>query len=52
MNTYLVTWEIHIDAESPGEAAARALKIQRDPTSTATVFKIDGEWIDPVDQED
>ncbi len=44
--TYLVTWEIEIDAESPRQAAARALKIQRDPESTALEFKVDGQSVD------
>ena len=40
MKTYRVTWEIDIDANSPYEAASRALEIQRDPGSTATVFDV------------
>lgn len=39
---YHVTWEIDIDADSPREAAEKALAIQRDPYSTATVFTIAG----------
>lgn len=41
MNTYLVTWEITIDAESPKEAAEKALSIQRNPSSIATVFSVE-----------
>lgn len=35
---YRVIWEIDIDADSPTEAAEKALEIQRDPNSSATVF--------------
>jgi hypothetical protein len=37
---YRVIWMIDIDAKSPHEAAAEALKIQRDPQSTATSFDV------------
>jgi hypothetical protein len=37
---YRVTWEIDLDASSFREAAEEALRIQRDPESTATVFTI------------
>lgn len=37
---YFVTWEIDVDAESPREAAQKALNIQRDENSLATVFKV------------
>lgn len=41
MRTYAVTWEMEdLDAETPREAAEIALKIQRDPTSMATVFDV------------
>lgn len=40
---YTVRWEIEIDAETPEEAAREALKIQRDPESTATVFDVEPE---------
>ena len=40
MPTYFVSWEIDIDANSPREAAKRALEIQRNPQSTATQFYI------------
>ena len=59
MPTYLVTWEIDIDADSPREAAEKALAIQRNPESTATVFQVleqdtenDTETIDPVSDEE
>lgn len=42
METYRVEWLIDIDAESPEEAAAIALKIQRDRTSLATFFSVYG----------
>jgi hypothetical protein len=38
--TYRVVWEIDIDADTPAEAAARALIVQRDVSSTAVVFKV------------
>ena len=37
---YRVIWDIDIEADSPLEAAQRALAIQRDPNSTATHFKV------------
>lgn len=40
MKTYRVMWEIDIEAEDPDEACRRALEIQRDPESTATVFQV------------
>ena len=40
MNDYLVVWEINISADTPRDAAQRALEIQRDPNSTATVFRV------------
>ena len=48
MRQYLVKWAIDIEAESPEEAAAKALIIMRDndPANTATVFTVDGNQID------
>jgi hypothetical protein len=43
MPTYRVVWEIDIDADTPTEAAQKALKIQRKPDSWATVFQVIGE---------
>lgn len=40
MQEYLVCWHINIQADSPQEAAEKALEIQRDPTSLATVFEV------------
>lgn len=37
---YKIMWEVDIDAETPREAALQALVMQRDPTSTATVFDV------------
>lgn len=38
MKTYKCVWEIDVPAVNSKEAAKRALEIQRDPNSTATVF--------------
>ena len=35
-----VCWEIDVDARTPMEAARKALAIQRDPESIATVFDV------------
>jgi hypothetical protein len=40
MSLYRVRWDINIDAETPREAAERALEIQRDPESIALVFGV------------
>jgi hypothetical protein len=41
MPEYHVTWEIELNADSPRDAAAKALAIQRDdPDSIATVFDV------------
>jgi len=40
MRTMRVTWEIDIEADTPEEAAERALEIQRNQYSTATVFTV------------
>lgn len=40
MGHYRVAWEIDVEASSPQEAAWEALAIQRDRTSTATVFDV------------
>lgn len=44
LKAYRVMWEIDIEATDPETAARRALAIQRDPNSIATVFKVDGDW--------
>jgi hypothetical protein len=38
-----ITWEIDIEADTAREAAERALAIQRDSESTATVFDVTDE---------
>lgn len=46
MPMYKLVWEIEINAETPLEAARKALEYQRDPDGKATVFDIiaeDGE---------
>jgi hypothetical protein len=52
MSSYLVQWEINIDADSPVEAAKEAWRIQLDISSTATVFKVVDEETDKVEQID
>lgn len=47
MGQYFVTWQINIeDVDSPKEAAEEALRIQRDETSTATMFIVEDERLD------
>jgi len=41
MNSYIVTWTINIEADTPKEAAEKALTIQRDPSSIATCFDVE-----------
>ncbi len=43
MNEYLVSWNIQIIADTPVEAARKALEIQRDPNSIASVFRVE-DW--------
>jgi hypothetical protein len=40
MEDYRVTWEIDVSAETPEDAAMKARRIQLDPASSATVFKV------------
>lgn len=40
MSDYRVRWEIDIDADSPQKAALKALEIQQDPRSRATIFEV------------
>ena len=40
MAEYHVRWDIDVEAGSPKQAAKKALKIQRDPESIATVFEV------------
>ena len=49
---YRVTWEIDLDAASPRAAAEKALEIQRDSESIATVFSVrDAKSEIPLDDE-
>ena len=43
MTTYSIKWKIEIDAKTPEDAARKALEIQRDPASIATVFDVHDE---------
>ena len=59
MPDYLVTWEITIDANNPRDAAEEALRVHRDPGSTATVFSVrecdsdeDAVFVDLEEEED
>ena len=53
MKTYLVQWEIEIDADSPQQAARLAREIQLDPKNVADHFTVwdttKDEWADPTD---
>jgi hypothetical protein len=40
MQTFFVTWEIHVDAETPEAAAREAWGLMRRPGSTANVFDV------------
>ena len=46
MKKYKVIWEIDLWAENPEDAAKKALAVQRDPDSLATVFTVGNETID------
>ena len=41
MSEYHIVWEIDVDATNPVNAAREAQRIQRDPTSIATVFQVE-----------
>ena len=43
MTSYIVSWDIDIYADSPLEAAQKALECQRDPDSTSVVFVVRGD---------
>lgn len=58
MRDYRVTWTIDLAATSPREAARKALKVQRDPDSSALLFEVkefdtdeDFQSIDLLDEE-
>jgi hypothetical protein len=40
MAEYRVKWQINLEADDPNDAARKALSIQRDPASIATVFDV------------
>lgn len=40
MNAYVVHWVIDIEADTPEDAARKALAIHRNPNSIATVFTV------------
>ncbi len=40
MTLHRITWTIDLDAATPQEAAEKALTIQRNPESIATVFRV------------
>ena len=44
--TYMVSWDMHIDAASPEDAARQALGIMRDPYSLATVFTVSNDRVE------
>jgi hypothetical protein len=45
---FRVTWTIDVEADSPEAAAREALRIQRKPDSTATVFDVGVPGDDPI----
>lgn len=46
MSCYYVEWRIEVEADSAEEAARKALAIQRNPDSIATVFHVYGDRAD------
>lgn len=48
MGEYHVEWGIEVDAESHQDAAWKALEIQRDPSSHATVFEVSDATTGPI----
>ena len=40
MKLYHITWETDLEAETAEEAATKALAVQRNPESLATVFNV------------
>ena len=37
---YRVKWELDVEADTPEQAAQKALQVQRDPESMAAVFEV------------
>lgn len=52
MTEYRISWQIELDADTPEQAAAIALSIQRDTGSTATWFHVDGQLIQALPEEE
>jgi hypothetical protein len=40
MTEFTVTWSIDVEADTPEDAAREAQAIQRDPDSSATIFRV------------
>jgi len=40
MQTFTVIWEVEVEAETEMDACRKALEMQRDPNSGATIFRI------------
>ena len=40
LKPYFVVWNVELNAEDEQDAAKRALEMQRDPRSIATVFEV------------
>jgi len=49
MADYYIEWSIDLEADSPRDAARKALEIMRDPRAIATCFKVYDEDGNPVD---
>ena len=49
MNKYCVTWEMHLEANTPLEAARLALEVHRNPESIATYFQVTDDTGDSVE---
>jgi len=52
MKSFLVTWKIDIEAETPEEAAIEALRIQQDMESEATHFEVKDKKTNKVKEVD
>ena len=48
MTDYYIEWSIDLEADSPRDAARKALEIMRDPASIATCFNVYDEDGNPV----
>ena len=45
MSEYKVTWTVDVEADSPRDAAEKALEMQRDKRSSAVIFEVSA-WSD------